>query len=75
MTNKWNFPHNGFGQVRGVSDAGLETFTGTEIQSYAFFILAAYCSYPGMSDEGISYCSNSTPTVAFLPSTAASNEF
>lgn len=25
MTNEWNFPHNGFGQVRGVSDAGIET--------------------------------------------------
>lgn len=35
MTNEWNFPHNGFGQVRGVSDAGIETFTGTEIQSLA----------------------------------------
>lgn len=35
MTNEWNFPHNGFGQVRGISDAGIETFTGTEIQSLA----------------------------------------
>lgn len=35
MTKEWNFPHNGFGQVRGVSDAGIETFTGTEIQSLA----------------------------------------
>lgn len=35
MTNEWKFPHNGFGQVRGVSDAGIETFTGTEIQSLA----------------------------------------
>ncbi len=32
---KWNFPHNGYGQVRGVSDAGIETFTGTEIKSLA----------------------------------------
>ena len=35
MINEWNFPHNGYGQVRGVSDAGIETFTGTEIQSLA----------------------------------------
>ena len=35
MINKWMFPHNGFGQVRGVADAGIETFTGTEIQSLA----------------------------------------
>ena len=35
METKWNFPHNGYGQVRGVSDAGIETFTGTEIQSLA----------------------------------------
>lgn len=35
MSNEWKFPHNGFGQVRGVSDAGIETFTGTEIQSLA----------------------------------------
>jgi hypothetical protein len=30
---KWNFPHNGCGQIRGVADAGIQTFTGTEIQS------------------------------------------
>lgn len=35
MINEWKFPHNGYGQVRGVSDAGIETFTGTEIQSLA----------------------------------------
>lgn len=35
MVNEWKFPHNGYGQVRGVSDAGIETFTGTEIQSLA----------------------------------------
>lgn len=35
MINEWNFPHNGYGQVRGISDAGIETFTGTEIQSLA----------------------------------------
>lgn len=35
MSAKWNFPNNGCGQVRGVSDAGIETFTGTEIQSLA----------------------------------------
>lgn len=33
MSIEWNFPHNGYGQVRGISDAGIETFTGTEIQS------------------------------------------
>ncbi|WP_312702453.1 hypothetical protein [Sedimentibacter sp.] len=31
----WNFPNNGCGQTRGISDAGIETFTGTEIQSLA----------------------------------------
>lgn len=31
----WNFPNNGGGQIRGISDAGIETFTGTEIQSLA----------------------------------------
>ena len=35
MIKGWNFPHNGYGQVKGVSDAGIETFTGTEIQSLA----------------------------------------
>lgn len=35
MNEEWNFPHNGFGQIRGVADAGIETFTGTEIQSLA----------------------------------------
>lgn len=35
MSASWNFPNNGCGQVRGISDAGIETFTGTEIQSLA----------------------------------------
>lgn len=35
MDEEWNFPHNGYGQIRGVADAGIETFTGTEIQSLA----------------------------------------
>lgn len=35
MSIEWNFPNNGCGQIRGVSDAGIETFTGTEIQSLA----------------------------------------
>ncbi len=35
MKNEWNFPNNGCGQTRGISDAGIETFTGTEIQSLA----------------------------------------
>lgn len=35
MSNNWNFPNNGGGQIRGISDAGIETFTGTEIQSLA----------------------------------------
>lgn len=35
MDINWNFPNNGCGQIRGISDAGIETFTGTEIQSLA----------------------------------------
>lgn len=35
MNNEWNFPNNGCGQTRGISDAGIETFTGIEIQSLA----------------------------------------
>lgn len=35
MDIAWNFPNNGCGQTRGISDAGIETFTGTEIQSLA----------------------------------------
>lgn len=35
MNSEWNFPNNGCGQTRGISDAGIETFTGTEIQSLA----------------------------------------
>lgn len=35
MSANWSFPNNGGGQIRGISDAGIETFTGTEIQSLA----------------------------------------
>ena len=35
MNSSWNFPNNGCGIKRGVSDAGIENFTGTEIQSLA----------------------------------------
>lgn len=35
MNIAWNFPNNGCGQTRGISDAGIETFTGIEIQSLA----------------------------------------
>lgn len=31
----WNFPNNNGGQIRGVSDAGIETFNGREIPSLA----------------------------------------
>ena len=32
---RWNFPGNGYGQIRGYSDAGIETFNGNEIQALA----------------------------------------
>ena len=35
MSVYWNFPNNGGGQIKSISDAGIETFTGTEIQSLA----------------------------------------
>ena len=35
MTIRWSFPNNGGGQIRGISDAGIETFTGTEMKSLA----------------------------------------
>ena len=35
MNIAWNFPNNGCGQTRGISDAGIETFNGKEIQSLA----------------------------------------
>lgn len=35
MTIGWNFPNNGYGQIRGISDAGIETFKGSEIESLA----------------------------------------
>ena len=31
----WNFPSNGGGQVRGIADAGISTFTGKKISSLA----------------------------------------
>ena len=31
----WNFPSNGSGLIRGVSEAGIQTFTGKEISSLA----------------------------------------
>ena len=31
----WNFPANGGGQIRGIAEAGIETFTGKEISSLA----------------------------------------
>lgn len=35
MNISWNFPNNGCGQTRGISDAGIETFAGAEIKSLA----------------------------------------
>ena len=32
---KWNFPGNGNGQIRGYADAGIETFNGDEIKALA----------------------------------------
>ena len=32
---KWNFPENGNGQIRGYADAGIETFNGDEIKALA----------------------------------------
>lgn len=34
MQIQWNFPNNGCGQSKGVSDSGIETFTGEEIKSF-----------------------------------------
>lgn len=31
--NKWNFPENGNGQIKGISDAGIETFNGKELKA------------------------------------------
>ena len=31
----WNFPSNGGGQICGVADSGIQTFTGKEILSLA----------------------------------------
>ena len=31
----WNFPGNQDGQVKGVADAGIENFNGTELSSLA----------------------------------------
>lgn len=33
--SKWNFPGNGDGQIKGVADAGIENFNGTELSSLA----------------------------------------
>jgi len=33
--NSWNFPGNQDGQVKGVADAGIENFNGTELSSLA----------------------------------------
>ena len=35
MSVKWSFPGNGNGQIRGFSDAGIETFAGNELQALA----------------------------------------
>lgn len=35
MIIRWNFPGNGNGQIRGFSDAGIETFGGNELQALA----------------------------------------
>lgn len=32
---RWNFPNNGDGQIKGVADAGIENFNGTELTSLA----------------------------------------
>lgn len=32
---RWNFPSNGDGQIKGVADAGIENFNGTELSSLA----------------------------------------
>lgn len=32
---RWNFPSNGDGQIKGVADAGIENFNGTELTSLA----------------------------------------
>lgn len=31
--NIWNFPGNQDGQIKGVADAGIENFNGTELSS------------------------------------------
>ena len=31
----WNFPGNQDGQIKGVADAGIENFNGTELSSLA----------------------------------------
>lgn len=35
MNIRWGFPGNGNGQIRGFSDAGIETFGGNELQALA----------------------------------------
>ncbi len=39
MSVEWNFPSNSYGTVNGISDAGIETFTGSVYKSLAREIL------------------------------------
>lgn len=33
--NRWNFPSNGHGEIKGIGDSGMETFRGTPLKSLA----------------------------------------
>jgi len=35
---EWNFPSNNHGEVKGISDSGVETFQGTPLKSLAWEI-------------------------------------
>ncbi len=35
MKKGWNFPDNNYGQIVGISEAGIETFKGSPIISLA----------------------------------------
>lgn len=35
MNISWNFPGNQDGQIKGIADAGIENFNGTELSSLA----------------------------------------
>lgn len=35
MNISWNFPENQDGQIKGIADAGIENFNGTELSSLA----------------------------------------